>query len=80
VLDRARREIIPYRRWLPWLCCFTGCRLDEPADAMVRDIEKVGPHWVLNGRVGAWAVHRHGELLLGMILVAAAFKAFWRRA
>jgi hypothetical protein len=47
---------------------------------MVRDIEKVGPHWVLNGRVGAWAVHRHGELLLGMILVAAAFKAFWRRA
>ena len=31
VLERARRETIPYRRWLPWLCCFTGCRLDEPA-------------------------------------------------
>jgi integrase len=55
VLERARRETIPYRRWLPWLCCFTGCRLDEPAGAMVRDIEKVGPYWVLNVRLD----HRH---------------------
>jgi hypothetical protein len=55
VLERARQETIPYRRWLPWLCCFTGCRLDEPAGAMVRDIEKVGPYWVLNVRLD----HRH---------------------
>ena len=55
VLERARREEIAYRRWLPWLCCFTGSRLDEPAGAMVRDIEKVGPYWVLNIRLD----HRH---------------------
>jgi hypothetical protein len=55
VLERARREVIAYRRWLPWLCCFTGSRLDEPAGAMVRDIERVGPYWVLNIRLD----HRH---------------------
>jgi len=55
VLEQARREVIAYRRWLPWLCCFTGSRLEEPAGAMVRDIEKVGPFWVLNIRLD----HRH---------------------
>ena len=40
-----------YLRWLPWVCCFTGCRLDEIAGAAVKDIEQVGPYWVLNVRL-----------------------------
>jgi integrase len=51
VLEWARRQTTPYLRWLPWICCFTGCRLEEVAGAMVKDIEKVGPYWVLNVRL-----------------------------
>lgn len=55
VLEAARHETTDYKRWLPWICCFTGCRLDEPAGAAVPDIERVGSYWVLNVRLD----HRH---------------------
>src|SRR5580704_10656198 len=55
VLAAARREKVAYKRWLPWLCCFMGCRLDEPAGAAAADVEQIGSHWVLNIRLD----HRH---------------------
>ena len=51
MLEAARCEMTDYKRWLPWICCFTGCRLDEPAGAAVPDIEQVGSYWVLNVRL-----------------------------
>jgi integrase len=47
ILLAARREQEPLIRWTPWVCAFTGCRLDEIVSAMVRDIEKVGDIFVL---------------------------------
>ena len=55
VLEATRCETTDYKRWLPWICCFTGCRLEEPAGAAVPDIEQVGSYWVLNVRLD----HRH---------------------
>jgi integrase len=51
VLEAARRETVDYKRWLPWLCCFMGARLDEPAGAAVADVEQIGSYWVLNIRL-----------------------------
>ena len=48
VLAAARLEQRDFMRWLPWLACFTGARLDEIAAADVRDVERVGRYWVLN--------------------------------
>jgi hypothetical protein len=47
ILLAARQEDEPHLRWTPWVCAFTGCRLDEIVSAMVRDIEKVGDVFVL---------------------------------
>jgi hypothetical protein len=47
ILLTARQENAAYLRWTPWVCAFTGCRLDEIVSAMVRDIEKVGDIYVL---------------------------------
>lgn len=47
ILLAARQEKEPHLRWTPWVCAFTGCRLDEVVSAMVRDIEKVGDIFVL---------------------------------
>jgi hypothetical protein len=51
VLAAARLQQRDYMRWLPWLACFTGARLDEIAAADVRDVERVGRYWVLNIRL-----------------------------
>jgi integrase len=47
ILLAARQEEEPHLRWTPWVCAFTGCRLDEIVSAMARDIEKVGDIFVL---------------------------------
>jgi integrase len=52
ILLAARGEIQAHRRWIPWLCAFTGTRLDEVAGRDVADIERVGRYWVLNVRFG----------------------------
>jgi integrase len=49
ILLAARDEDQPHRRWIRWLCAFTGTRLDEVAGADVRDIER-GTRWVLSVR------------------------------
>jgi integrase len=51
VLAAARPQQRDYMRWLPWLACFTGARLDEIAAADLRDVERVGRYWVLNIRL-----------------------------
>jgi integrase len=48
ILLAARDEKKPYRRWIPWVCAFTGCRLDEVAGRDARDIQRVGSKWVID--------------------------------
>jgi integrase len=48
VLLAARDEDPPHRRWIPWVCAFTGCRLDEIAGRNARDIRRIGSIWVLD--------------------------------
>lgn len=52
ILVATRDEAQPHRRWIPWLCAFTGTRLDEVAGRNVTDIERVGRYWVLNVPTG----------------------------
>jgi integrase len=48
ILASARDEELPHRRWIPWVCALAGTRLDEVAGRDVRDIERIGPYYVLN--------------------------------
>jgi integrase len=41
ILLAAREESEPHKRWVPWLCAFTGARLDEICGAMASDVETV---------------------------------------
>ena len=41
ILIAARGETEPHLRWVPWLACFTGARLEELVGAMVRDVETI---------------------------------------
>ena len=48
ILLAARDEELAHRRWIPWICAFTGCRLDEVAGRDVRDVQRIGKFWVLD--------------------------------
>jgi integrase len=77
ILLAARRENKPYRRWIPWVCSFTGCRLDEVAGRHARDIKRVGSTWVLDIPEGknegaARKIPLHSKL------VAEGFIDYWR--
>jgi integrase len=47
ILEAARKEA-GWRRWLPWLCAFTGCRISEAADLRRRDIRREGGVWIVD--------------------------------
>jgi integrase len=77
ILLAARRENKPYRHWIPWVCAFTGCRLDEVAGRDARDIKRVGLTWVLDIPEGknegaARKIPLHSKL------VAEGFIDYWR--
>ena len=78
ILSAARGQEKPYRRWMPWLCAFTGCRLDEVAGRDARDIKRVGSTWVLDIPEGknegaARKVPLHSKL------IAEGFIDYWRK-
>jgi integrase len=78
ILLAARHENKPYRRWIPWVCAFTGCRLDEVAGRDARDIKRVGSTWVLDIPEGknegaARKIPLHSKL------VAEGFIDYWRK-
>lgn len=42
ILVAARKEKEAHKRWAPWLCAFSGARIDEICGAMVSDVKKEG--------------------------------------
>ena len=77
ILLAARREKKPSRRWIPWVCAFTGCRLDEVAGRNACDIKRVGSTWVLDIPDGknegaARKIPLHSKL------IGEGFLAYWR--
>jgi len=48
ILSAARDENQPFLRWIPWVCCFGGTRLDEVAGRNVADIQKIGSYYILD--------------------------------
>lgn len=47
VLEAARRETEVRRRWLPWVCAYTGMRIEEAGQLKVEDFFQAGGRWFL---------------------------------
>jgi integrase len=47
VLEAARRETEARRRWLPWVCAYTGMRIEEAGQLEAEDFAQVGGRWFL---------------------------------
>ncbi|MCO5155567.1 MAG: site-specific integrase [Aquamicrobium sp.] len=47
---RGRKEPLPRfeaRRWVPWLCAYTGARVGEMVQLRKQDVRQIEGHWVL---------------------------------
>ena len=42
-----RPETAAAKRWVPWLCAFTGARVGEMAQLRKQDLRREGEHWVI---------------------------------
>jgi integrase len=74
ILDAASASSDPVRRWVPWLCAFTGRRVGEIVQIHANDVVQVAGHWCIRftpnrtemkegAAVGATDVPIHRELI-----------------
>jgi integrase len=41
ILAAARREELPHRRWIPWICAYSGARVAEVCQLRVEDVDEL---------------------------------------
>jgi len=66
------------KRWVPWLCAFTGARVGELAQLRKQDVTRQGDHWVIRitPEAGTVKTNEAREVVLHPQLVELGFSAF----
>lgn len=73
-----RPKTFAAKRWVPWLCAYTGARVGEVAQLRKEDVRKVGKHWVIHITPDAGTVKtdQARDVVLHEHLVAKGFPEF----
>lgn len=68
------------KRWVPWLCAYTGARVGELAQLRKEDVRKAGSHWVIHisPEAGTVKTDQARDVVLHEHLVAMGFPEFAR--
>ncbi|GLK85478.1 hypothetical protein GCM10017653_35480 [Ancylobacter defluvii] len=75
---RERPKTFAAKRWVPWLCAYTGARVGEIAQLRKQDVRQEGEHWVitLTPEAGPIKTKEVREIPLHPHLVEMGFPAF----
>ena len=70
------------KRWLPWLCAFTGARVGEMLQLRKEDLRRDGEHWVIRVTPDAGTVKTNEarDIVLHPQLLALGFPEFVEKA
>lgn len=70
------------KRWVPWLCAYTGARLGEMAQLRKQDLRQEAGHWVIHitPEAGTVKTDEARDVVLHQELVDAGFAEFVRDA
>ncbi len=73
---RAPTELA--KRWVPWLCCYTGARVGEIAQLRKQDVRREGEHWVINitPEAGTVKTNEARDVVLHAHLIEQGFPEF----
>lgn len=75
---QERPKTFAAKRWVPWLCAYTGARVGELAQLRKQDLRKDGEHWVIRitPEAGTVKTDEAREVVLHRHLVEKGFPAF----
>lgn len=78
VLPSRRAPTEAAKRWVPWLCCYTGARVGEIAQLRKQDVRREGEHWVINitPEAGTVKTNEARDVVLHPHLVEQGFPDF----
>jgi integrase len=70
------------KRWVPWLCAYTGARVGELAQLRKEDIRRDGAHWIatITPEAGTVKTNEARDVVLHPHLVELGFAAFVKGA
>ncbi len=73
-----RPKTFAAKRWVPWLCAYTGARVGEIAQLRKQDVRKEGDHWVIHvtPEAGPVKTDQARDIVMHEHLVAKGFPAF----
>lgn len=73
-----RQKTFDAKRWVPWLCAYTGARVGEIAQLRKEDVRQIGDHWVIHitPEAGTVKTDKARDVVLHEHLVAKGFPAF----
>ncbi|HWM47687.1 MAG TPA: recombinase XerD [Xanthobacteraceae bacterium] len=79
---QERPETFAAKRWVPWLCAYTGGRVGELAQLRKEDIRREGKHWVatITPEAGTVKNNEARDVVLHPHLVELGFIEFVKRA
>ena len=79
ILQAAAQETDPVRRWIPWLCAFSGARLSEACQLRTEDVVRVGQVWAVSFDAAAGSLKNANSertIPLHSAMIEAGFLAF----
>jgi len=73
-----RPKTFAAKRWVPWLCAYTGARVGEVAQLRKEDVRKAGDLWVIHisPEAGTVKTDQARDVVLHEHLIARGFPAF----
>src|SRR5665213_278272 len=79
---QERPKTFAAKRWVPWLCAYTGARVGELAQLRKEDIRRDGTHWIatITPDAGTVKTNEARDVVLHKHLVELGFTAFVKKA
>ena len=71
-------KLVAAKRWVPWLCAFTGARVGEMLQLRKQDVRREGKHWVvcITPEAGPVKTDEAREVVLHRQIVESGFLEF----
>jgi integrase len=76
--EHENPKTVAAKRWVPWLCAFTGARVGEMAQLRKKDVSKRDDHWVIliTPDAGTVKTNKAREVVLHPQLLEQGFLSF----
>lgn len=82
VAGREAPKLAAAKRWVPWLCAFTGARVGEMLQLRKADVRREGKHWVVHvtPEAGAVKTDEARDVVLHRQVIDEGFPEFYAKS